>query len=88
MAGRDLKAKKEWTNVRISRATKRKLDQIGGKAPSYDATIEGISDVVTRERLIEKVRRKILGVADLLESGITPGKTQPPEPPQDPPRPE
>jgi hypothetical protein len=61
----------DWTTIRIRKSTRAKLKRIGGAARGADRTVDAIADTVIRERKVESVRRKILGVADALESGIT-----------------
>jgi hypothetical protein len=91
MATSEPNGKNEYTTVTIKRSTKDKLDRIGGSTPSYDSTIGSMADVVQRERLVEKVRRGILGVAEAVEdaagrithdSGRGPKKPGPPAAPE------
>jgi hypothetical protein len=46
------------------------LDRLLGDNVSYPKRVRGMIEVIKRERLIEKVRRKILGTEEIL-SGIT-----------------
>lgn len=67
-------------SVAIYRRDDRRLDQIAGDSVSTAKKVEAILDVIQRERLVEKVRRKILGVAEAGEEvlrRITPAEPAP-----------
>ena len=76
----------EWTTIALRKTTKEKLDRVGGTSASNDAKVDGALDVIVRERLVDKVRRKILGVAEktgeFVEGGITGADSPPPREPR------
>jgi hypothetical protein len=71
----------ELRQVALYKKDKEEMDRLFGDSTSYARKVHEMLKVVRRERLIDKVRRAILGVSDTIEdavSGITPESGHPP----------
>jgi len=65
-----LNGEKKLDHITVYPEDKTEMDRLFGRNVSYAKRQQAILDVVKRERLVDKVRRKILGAAEAVSEGV------------------